>query len=82
MIGRALALIAILLAAGLATVALRVAATQEGYKIQGLDLRVRAASRENRRLEARLEETVTARRALLMNEKLNLGLRPPARLEN
>ena len=81
MVGRALALIAVLMASGLAVVGLRVAIRQEGYEIQKLDARRRAAERENARLKSRLDETVTATRAAQMNVRLKLGLRPPEQLE-
>ena len=81
MVGRALALIAVLMASGLAVVGLRVAIRQEGYEIQKLDARRRAAERENARLKSRLDETVTATRAEQMNVRLDLGLRPPEQLE-
>ena len=79
MVARALVVIVVLLACGIAVVALRVEIIREGHRIRLLEERQHAAQQEGRRLDAAIHGKVTAERATIMNEKLHLGLAPPDR---
>jgi hypothetical protein len=76
MLTRSFMVIALMLAAGLAVVALRVQIVQEGYEIQRLEARRARALYHRRDLDSKMANTVTATKADQMNKDLGLGLQP------
>jgi hypothetical protein len=72
--------IALLLAAALAVVALRVQIVREGYEIQRLEARRAVELDQRRDLDAKMAGTVTATNAQEMNSELGLGFQPPRTL--
>jgi hypothetical protein len=80
MLARSFMVIALMLAAGLAIVALRVQIVQEGYEIQQLEARRARALYHRRDLDSKMANTVTATNADQMNTDLKLGLHPPRTL--